>query len=146
MSRKGRKPTARPGRPPGRRRVRDDKRDERERPKVTNEEGIFIVQWGPPMVPVSVRSHLNALYAATFPHEFIPAGQYCVPRPPAEVVAALEELETATRKMAAVRAGAARGRQEAHEARRAAADQEALLAAVRAYRARHPQHGRPAIA
>jgi hypothetical protein len=60
----------------------------------------------PPKRRVSISGHLHALYAATFPHCFIPAGQYCIPGPPSEVNAALEEQK---RKVAAIRAGRSKG-------------------------------------
>ncbi len=63
----------------------------------------------PPKRRVSVRGHLHALHAATFPHCFIPAGQYCIPGPPPEVKAALEEQEAAVRSLAAIRAGRSKG-------------------------------------
>jgi hypothetical protein len=84
------------------------KDDERDKLEWTYEDGIY--RLGPPKRSVSVRSYLYGLLAADFPPSgFMPAGQYCIPGPPPEVAAALEELEAAANKMAAIRNGRSKG-------------------------------------
>lgn len=88
-----------------------------------------------------------------------PAGQDLSPIPPEQELAfaqmelqaaqgrlqaAQRERQAAERKLRAVRDGAAKGRRKGHETKRAGGEE--LLAAVLKYRAKHPSHGRPAIA
>lgn len=114
------------------------KEDDREEPEWIEEDGIWVKRWPEPQ--------LTPLERLTGARRFIPAGEIAITREHREEMAELARLVDAETKMSAVLAGAARGRSEGHETRRAAADQGALLAAVREHRELHPRHGRPAIA
>jgi hypothetical protein len=123
------------------RRLAGDKRHE----SITFDGVAWVVRW--PQPQPTVRGYLNSLLADNLP-PFIPAGQYSIPGPPAAVEAALVEQETAARKHFRSVAGAATARRKGRVTKRdkTARPNAALLAAVKAYRKEHPDHGRPAIA